>query len=106
MADEIRTIENVRTVNEPQWRQRRESALNQEAWVHHRTSLARELSDDGWRAVADVYDALSQPPMSARGEEYVTAKYDAAMKALRPLQSSETRYWWQRLRRLRFKATA
>src|SRR4051794_23057667 len=56
---ELETIANVRTVDLPQFRRERELALQQDAWLAQRTALARELDDDGWRAVRAAYDALA-----------------------------------------------
>ena len=95
---ELQTIENVRTVDEPQFRRERELALQQDAWISHRAALARELDNEEWQAVRDAYDALSDIPRSTRAEKYVDDKYDAAIAALRELASPERRYWWRRLR--------
>jgi hypothetical protein len=97
VAAELQAIANVRTADEPQFRRERELALAQDAWITHRAALARELTDEGWRAVRMAYDALADVPRTTVGERHVDKNYEAAMDALRPLASSERRYWWQRL---------
>ena len=71
--------------------------MKQDAWVAHRTTLARELSDEGWRSVRRAYDALAAPQQSSGGEAYVSNAYAEAMAALEDLMTSRRRYWWQRL---------
>lgn len=97
VADELQSIDNYRTVDLPELRRQRELALQQDAWIKHRVVLARELTDEHWRAVRGAYDALAIPPRGKRQEEHIVRSYSEAMKALEPLMSSSRRYWWQRL---------
>ena len=96
VIDELQSIANVRTVNEPEFKRQRELAMQQDAWHSQRVVLARELPYLGWRDVRRVYDSLSVPPRSSTGESEVDEQYEQA-KALQPL-AKEPRYWWQRLR--------
>lgn len=97
VAAELETIDNVRTVGAPEFLEQKNLAMKQDAWVVHRTTLARELSDDGWRNVRRAYDALAAPQQSSGSEKYVGEAYADAMAALEALMTSERRYWWQRL---------
>lgn len=97
VIDELQSIANVRTVNEPEFQRQRELAMQQDAWHSQRVVLARELPFLGWRDVRRVYDSLSMPPRSSAGEREVDEQYERAMNALKPL-AKEPRYWWQRLR--------
>jgi hypothetical protein len=97
VAAELETIDNVRTVGAPAFLEQKDRAMKQDAWVAHRTTLARELSDDGWRDVRRAYDALAAPQQSSGGEKYVGEAYADAMAALDELMTSNRRYWWQRL---------
>ncbi|HEV2790416.1 MAG TPA: hypothetical protein VGV69_03860 [Solirubrobacterales bacterium] len=96
VIDELQSIDNARTVNEPEPRRQKELALQQDAWHSHRAVLARELSYDGWRQVRLAYDALSSPQRSSAGERYVDEQYEKAMQVLKPV-ASRRRYWPQRL---------
>jgi hypothetical protein len=96
VIDELESIFNARTANEPEFQRQRQQALNQDAWHSHRAVLARELSYDGWRAVRATYDSLSSPQSSSAGERRVDEHYAEAMRALRPA-AARHRYWWQRL---------
>ena len=96
VIDELHSIDNARTVGEPEFPEQRELAMKQDAWITHRAVLARELTGDKWEAVRASYDALSTVPKSPAGEQHVEEKYEEAMAALVPL-SSRDRYWWQRL---------
>jgi hypothetical protein len=98
VIDELRSIDNARTVNEPEFRKQRELALRQDAWLSHRAVLARELSNNRWQAVRKAYDALASPQRSTAGERHVDERYADAMGALEPLASNDRRYWWQRAR--------
>jgi hypothetical protein len=98
VADELRSISNARTVDEPQFRRERELALQQDAWVTHRVTLARELTDDDWRRVREAYDALAVPERGMVSERFVDDRYEQALNALQPVASSNRRYWWQRAR--------
>jgi hypothetical protein len=62
VADELHSIDNARTVDLPQFRRQRDLALQQDAWLQHRVVLARELTDEHWRAVRAAYDDLAIPP--------------------------------------------
>ncbi len=97
VAAELETIDNVRTADAPEFLEQKKLAMKQDAWVAHRTTLARDLSDDGWRAVRRAYDALAAPQQSSGGETYVAHAYADAMAALDGLMTSKRRYWWQRL---------
>jgi len=97
VIDELRSIANVRTANEPEFKRQKELALVQDAWHTHRPALARELSYEGWRAIGAAYDALASLPTTSAGERYVDERYDRAMQVLEPM-ASRRRYWWQRLR--------
>jgi hypothetical protein len=96
VIDELQSIANVRTADEPEFKRQKDLALQQDAWHLHRGVLARELSYDGWRAVRRAYDSLSEPQRSSVGERYVDEKYEQAMRFLEPIASRD-RYWWQRL---------
>lgn len=96
VIDELRSIANIRTADEPEFKRQKELALRQDAWHTHQPVLARELSYDGWRAVGAAYDALASPQRSSAGERYVDEGYEAAMQVLEPI-ASRHRYWWQRL---------
>jgi hypothetical protein len=99
VADELESIENARTAAEPQFRRQRDLALQQDAWLKHRVVLARELTDEHWRAVRAAYDALAVGGQGSRGtEQWIRSCSREAMRALAPLMSSRRRYWWQRLR--------
>jgi hypothetical protein len=98
VADELQSISNARTVDEPQFRRQRDLALQQDAWVTHRAILARELTDSDWRRVREAYDALAVPPGGAPAERFVDDQYSEAREALMTLASSRQRYWWQRMR--------
>lgn len=105
VADELRSIDNARTAGEPELTRLRELALAQDAWITHRAILARELSNEGWKAIRDAYDALASPQSSPEGEESVRTRCAGAMNALESLMSSDRRYWWQRIaNRLRGRA--
>ncbi len=102
VADELDSINTVRQgldQMEPQFRTERDLAMAQDAWIAHRTILAREMDDDGWLAIRRAYDALAMPynPADEPGEDFVTQKYKDALAALGPLMTSERRYVWQRL---------
>jgi hypothetical protein len=101
VADELHSIDNARTVDLPQFRRQRELALQQDAWLKHRVVLARELTDEHWRAVRDAYDALATPLGGSQQEQHIMRSYSDAITALEPLMSSSRRYWWQRLRSCR-----
>jgi len=95
VIDELQSISNARTADEPEFKRQRELALQQDAWHSQRTILARELPFDGWRAVRSTYDYLSEPPRSSAGERMVDEQYDKALEVLEPL-AARHRYWWQR----------
>lgn len=95
VVDELRSIVNARTADEDEFRRQRELAMQQDAWISHRAVLARELTDEDWRAVRRAYDALSAPQRTTAGERYVDERWEAAMDALAPL-ATRHRYWWQR----------
>jgi hypothetical protein len=96
VIDELRSIANVRTADEPEFKRQKNLALQQDAWHSHRPVLARELSYDGWRQVRDAYDSLASPPRTSAGERYVDDQYVRAMQVLEPV-ASRHRYWPQRL---------
>jgi hypothetical protein len=104
VVDELASISVVREGMEgvePQFREWRERALRQEAWFAHRAVLARELDDEGWLAVRAAYEALSieyDPDNPSTDANFVRREYERAQTALKPLTTSERRYWWQRLR--------
>ncbi|HEX5989323.1 MAG TPA: hypothetical protein VFY75_03810 [Solirubrobacterales bacterium] len=97
VIDELQSIANVRTVNEPEFKRQRELAMQQDAWHSQRVVLARELPYLAWLQVRLAYDSLSEPPFSSAGEREADEQYEKAMKALEPL-AEKPRYWWQRLR--------
>ncbi|MEJ7787089.1 MAG: hypothetical protein WKF96_19985 [Solirubrobacteraceae bacterium] len=101
IAAELQSIDNARTVDLPELGRQKVLALEQDAWITHRSTLARELGDSEWRAVRDAYDALALPQRGRSSEDYVSGAYTAAMTALEPLMSSDRRYWWQRIVRRR-----
>jgi hypothetical protein len=96
VIDELQSISNARTADEPEFKRQKASALRQDAWHSHRAVLARELPHEGWRAVRRAYDGLSEPPRSSAGERSVDEQYEKAIQILEPL-ASRSRYWWQRL---------
>ncbi len=96
VIDELQSIDNARTVGEPEFERQKKLALQQDAWHSHRTVLARELSYDGWRQVRLAYDALSAAQTSPAGERYVDEQYERAMEVLKPVAAKQ-RYWWRRL---------
>jgi hypothetical protein len=96
VIDELRSIDNARTVNEPQFRRQRELALKQESWLAYRAVLARELPNEHWLSVRAAYDALASPQHTTAGERLVDEQYEAAMCALEPV-ADRRRYWWQRM---------
>lgn len=95
VIDELRSIDNARTVNEPQFQRQRELALKQESWLAYRAVLARELPNEHWLSIRAAYDALASPQHTTAGERFVDERYEAAMRALEPL-AARRRYWWQR----------
>jgi hypothetical protein len=96
VIDELRSIANLRTAEEPEFKRQRDLALKQEAWHSQRPVLARELSYEGWRAVGAAYDSLSSPQRSSAGEHLVDERYEEAMQVLEPV-ATRRRYWWRRL---------
>jgi hypothetical protein len=98
VADELQSLDNVRTVDLPQFVRQRDLALEQDAWLQQRAVLARELTDERWRAVRAAYDALAIPLSGGRQEESIQRSYSEAISALEPLMSSSRRDWWHRLR--------
>jgi hypothetical protein len=63
----------------------------------HRATLARELDDEGWRAVLGAYSALASELSSGHWEEQVTQAYERGLAALEPLMTYKRRHWWQRV---------
>ena len=97
VMDELHSLYNQRTANEPEAPRQIKLAREQDAWLTHRAVLARELTHESWRAVRLAYDALSTGQETMAGEKYVDSQVDRATAALKPL-ASEPRYWWQRAR--------
>ena len=97
VIDELQSIANARTAEEPEFRKQRDLAMEQDAWRSYRSVLARELTNEQWRSVRIAYDALASPQRSTAGERHVDESWAKAMEALEPL-ASKARYWWQRLR--------
>jgi hypothetical protein len=96
VIDELQSIANIRTADEPEFKRQKDLALQQDAWHSHRPVLARELPPEGWRSVRRAYDSLSESPRSSVGERGVDEHYEKAIQFLEPL-ASRPRYWWQRL---------
>jgi hypothetical protein len=96
VIDELQSIANYRTVDEPEFKSQRDLALRQDAWRSHRVALARELPYAGWREVRAAYDSLAAPQRTSAGERDVKDQYAKAVQVLEPV-ASKRRYWWQRL---------